>query len=323
MSAIALARMSNDDECIKLFDPSKRKKDKSNASSSTKTNSGFRPTEKTTEDTPLHIAAKNGDIDEVRRLLESGANPNVRNLNGETPLLSAVCSLRADILKLLLDHGANPKVGNSLGSPLAHAREYKWMDGINILEPLCPNDHSKGLTYPQEDKKKQIPLWKQMHDAAARGDIATLDSLIRSDVDINIADRHGATPLFSTLSPREYVYSGSHSFSGSTYVTRKERSVDLNEKRYKCFRWLLEKGADPFMTDSYGNSLLHRAVACNQEWFVEDLLEKGLDLNCLNNSGYAPLDVCNDPEMECLLRVKGAKRNKGIKATLKKLFHRQ
>ncbi|KAL7288400.1 hypothetical protein TKK_0017490 [Trichogramma kaykai] len=51
-----------------------------------------------------------GMIDLVERLLKSGANPNVKDKNGQTPLSLAITnSYSYDATKLLLEHGADPR----------------------------------------------------------------------------------------------------------------------------------------------------------------------------------------------------------------------
>lgn len=54
---------------------------------------------------PLHEAAFQGRVDEVRRLLEAGADPHARSFTGETPLHLAALAGRADVVRLLLDKG--------------------------------------------------------------------------------------------------------------------------------------------------------------------------------------------------------------------------
>lgn len=50
----------------------------------------------------------NGDLGEVKRLvLDCGADPNVRNNDGWTPLHSAAFRCRVDVARVLLDHGAD------------------------------------------------------------------------------------------------------------------------------------------------------------------------------------------------------------------------
>src|SRR5262245_8841745 len=65
------------------------------------------------EGTPLSIAAKSGNVDKVRFLLQEGANPHFRTDSGYTPLIQAVYGqkpTRPQVVRLLLDAGANPNV---------------------------------------------------------------------------------------------------------------------------------------------------------------------------------------------------------------------
>jgi hypothetical protein len=59
---------------------------------------------------PLITAVHRGNLDAVRKLLSSGANPNVSDtcfIKGWTPLIEAAYSGNVDAARLLLDAGAN------------------------------------------------------------------------------------------------------------------------------------------------------------------------------------------------------------------------
>jgi ankyrin repeat protein len=58
--------------------------------------------------TPLHLAALRGGAEEVERLLNSGADPNVRDVFGRTPLHYAAARNHKAAAELLLKHGADP-----------------------------------------------------------------------------------------------------------------------------------------------------------------------------------------------------------------------
>jgi hypothetical protein len=58
--------------------------------------------------TALHLAAEKGHDEVVRTLLENGANVNQRAMNGKTALRFATSGLRLSTLTLLLQYGADP-----------------------------------------------------------------------------------------------------------------------------------------------------------------------------------------------------------------------
>ncbi len=77
--------------------------------------------------TPLAIAVWYGRDEAVRLLLERGANTEARDDSGDTPLLVAATFGRDKIAELLLEHGADPRVrgeGGEKESAADIAREH-------------------------------------------------------------------------------------------------------------------------------------------------------------------------------------------------------
>ena len=60
----------------------------------------------------LHIATLSGELEMMEALLDKGADVDIQDKNGLTPLFYAICSFPAklDAVKLLLSHRANPNV---------------------------------------------------------------------------------------------------------------------------------------------------------------------------------------------------------------------
>ena len=58
--------------------------------------------------TPLHIAAKYGNVPITNILLQKGANPNVEGKNGLTPLHVATHYNNIEVAQLLLSKKGNP-----------------------------------------------------------------------------------------------------------------------------------------------------------------------------------------------------------------------
>ena len=71
--------------------------------------------------TPLHDAVHTG-LDEVKALVEAGADVNARDANQATPLYWAVAAGRTNlpILQYLVDHGADVNTKNAWGTTPLH-----------------------------------------------------------------------------------------------------------------------------------------------------------------------------------------------------------
>jgi hypothetical protein len=73
-------------------------------------------------DAALAKAARQGDLARLRSLLDSGADPNRRDGNGNRPLIEAVAAGQAAAARALLSAGANPNLTSSGGrTPLIEA----------------------------------------------------------------------------------------------------------------------------------------------------------------------------------------------------------
>jgi len=83
----------------------------------------------------LHSAASAGDAERVRELLKKGADPNVRDEYGNTPLHVAAYEGHVDVVRLLLEHGADPTVKNKDGdTPLDLARARGHREVVSLIE---------------------------------------------------------------------------------------------------------------------------------------------------------------------------------------------
>lgn len=65
--------------------------------------------------TPLMIAAYNGNVKIAQLLINAGAKINAKDINGGTPLMYAAITGQSHVLKYLLNHGAEVNTINSKG----------------------------------------------------------------------------------------------------------------------------------------------------------------------------------------------------------------
>ena len=135
--------------------------------------------------TPLHRAAQNGNIEEVRRLLENGADVNAQANNGSTPLHAAAEKGQREVVQLLLDRGADIEVRDMFGDrPLHTAAEEGQRE---VVECLVKN----GADVNAQADNGSTPL----HKAACYGHLVVVKHLINAGTDI-LPDAFGRTPLY-------------------------------------------------------------------------------------------------------------------------------
>ena len=136
-------------------------------------------------------AAKDGNIEAVRRLLYSGMLHVNCGFGSylETPLYRAAKHGQKDVVQLLLDLGAEPNKADILGwNPLYVAAQQGHGDVVQLLidKGAEPNKACEGTTNG----------WTPLHRAAYTGNTHTVNVLLNGGAKPNVADKLQKTPLF-------------------------------------------------------------------------------------------------------------------------------
>ena len=131
-------------------------------------------------DTPVSAAAILGNLFMVKLLMEAGADFNKADDEGKSPLHKAVHHGHTDIVKVLVNAGANPnKADNGGMSPLYYAVLFGMTDVIKVLV-------SAGADPNKADNGGKSPLYY----AVLRGSTDVVKVLVDAGADLNKA--HGA-----------------------------------------------------------------------------------------------------------------------------------
>ena len=84
--------------------------------------------------TPLQLATSMGFTDGVEALIKGGANVNVGDQTGETPLIAAVHQRNPELVRVLLAQGADPDHNDNSGRS---ARQYmELMSGNSLMKQI-------------------------------------------------------------------------------------------------------------------------------------------------------------------------------------------
>ena len=112
-------------------------------------------------ETALHIVAKRGNLLYTRFLLQKGADPNLRDIKGNTPLMVAVSGGFADLIAPLVAAKTNVNQGNDSGeTPLIRAVQRRDLAMVReLIAAVADPDQADSLAgksaraYADEDTR--------------------------------------------------------------------------------------------------------------------------------------------------------------------------
>lgn len=251
---------------------------------------------------PIHLAVESGDIEAVRDLLRSGADPNPpsADYDGWTPLHCAIHRGHDEIARQLIQAGAEIDIhaAAALGD----------IDRLRTMLPAQANEKGPNNATP-------------LHFAAT-AEVAA--SLLDAGADRHALDKYGRTPARAIaeygkrrVAAAEVVFSRTGEQDSFLYcaIGRLVAVADVNAAR----------------EDLGGKTLLHIAAAHGHDDIVTTLLTRGSEVHARANGGITPLHLAaaggHRVIIELLLRA-GADREAlddqhGATPKDWALFHRQ
>lgn len=250
------------------------------------------------EGTPLSIAAKSGDVDKVRFLLQARADPHFRTSSGYTPLIEAVYGqtpTRPQVVRLLLDAGAAPNVVTSYGeSPLGAALYFSDLETLHILLDAGADRESLG--------------WNSLMYAIAFGTVNDVQAELQRDADPNEDRRRGMTSWLLSLLVGD-VAKAEKLLEHGAQMKSDDLFAALGKDNPEMVRWLLSQGADANARDSYQHSVLSKAATWGATACVKLLIEAGADVRAEDHVQSQPISHASTPEIARMLVEAGADIN--------------
>jgi ankyrin repeat protein len=147
--------------------------------------------------TPLTAAAEQNNTSAIKELLKNGAKIDETN-SGKwtaTPLYWSLNYCKYDAAELLLRKGANPNLVDSFGlSPLQVAVCCKDLD-ISVIEHLIEKGADINYSTPSDPLAKPFEGWTSLHYAISCGADEAARLLIEKGASVNAIADDGTTPL--------------------------------------------------------------------------------------------------------------------------------
>ncbi len=243
----------------------------------------------------LHLAAREGDIESARALLDGGADVNQVTEYAWTPLLTAINNRNYALASLLLDRSADPNIANKGGwTPLYIATDNRNIEGGDYPVPKPDLDHLEIITRLLDKganpnaRVKEDTLTRTIFTmqwffengatafarAAQSSDTALMKLLLKYGADPRLATVNGDTAI--TLA------GGIGWVEGVTYERSREENVE-------ALRILLDLGLDPNTANSEGRTALMGAALKGRNEAIQLLVDRGARLD-LHDHGSRDTD---------------------------------
>jgi len=201
----------------------------------------------------------------VRDLLNKGADVNLQDKNGCTPLSIAAINGKVSTVKLLLESGADPNIPCNHGpNPLIMA----CSRGYEIIVRLLVE---KGADVNKIDQQGLSAL----SYAVEAGHAGIVNTLIEHGAEIEVMNSLGETPLIRAAR------------NGSVEVVK----------------LLLDRGADVQAIDQGRMSALMQAIDRGYPEIAKLLIERGSTVNYRAGNGYTPLALARSKHQKSVVRA--------------------
>ncbi len=268
----------------------------------------------------LAAAIRDGDVARVRALLDGGADVNVRDADGNTPLILASFYAGPECVALLLQRGADPNAANDAGATaLIRAASDYAKTGLLIA--------AGGKVRVRTARLGETPL---ILAARRAGNARTVKMLLGSGASATERDSAGFSPILTGAAggdaetvrmlldagadPNDYPRTNGVLAALGASRRRTPLMWAALHNNVPMLRLLLARGADPNLTVSNASPL---AYACwgNSVEAAKLLLAAGADVNARDAvANFTPLHWAASidagrPELVRLLLARGADPN--------------
>ena len=231
--------------------------------------------------TKLHRAARNGQYEEVRWLVERGADVNIKTKygGGATAVMMAAWGGHREIVEYLHQVGADINIrakytGASALDKAAVRKRY----------PVCQYLVQAGADC--SNAPGDLLCW-----AADQGDLAMVQQMVTAGADVNKNNRQGDLPL-SIAADRGHLELCQWMVEAGADVTK---SLDpllycaaLHGDLDLCQHWV-QAGADINKRNSDEDTPVNVAAKQGHHHLCEYFMNNGADLNIADKNGLAPL----------------------------------
>jgi ankyrin repeat protein len=248
--------------------------------------------------TALHFSAREGDVKSAGYMLDAGADINIGDGDGTSPLTVAILNKHYTFAKFLLDRGANPNVADVRGEESLYAaldmrnEDYSALPLRKGDDPVSSTEMLQALLKHGADPNAALTKNLPGKSGMDAGDT----SLDKGTTPLMRAARAGDVPAMELLlaagaDPKKITAEGNDILLFAAGVGYRDKSTYGDEAAaLAAVKLALKLGLDLNRTNNKGETALHGAAFRGADTIVSFLAEQGASPNAKNKQGMTILD---------------------------------
>jgi uncharacterized protein len=241
--------------------------------------------------TPLLFAARVGDVESARVLLQAGADANDAQPDGVTALVLAAHSGHGDVAVLLLDRGADP---NGFGSGYSALHAAILRSDVNLVKALLAHGADPNLRIAKgTPMRRDTTDWNLPATLIGSTPYLLAARFLEPEI-MPVLVAGGADPQLTMPDGANAVMLAAGMGSSKTASRRGIETIDFGkvepERRVRdTVAAAVELGGAVNGTNQNGDTALHVSAALGHDTVVQYLADHGAGLDVKNKRGLTPL----------------------------------
>ncbi len=249
--------------------------------------------------TALQFAARQGEIESARTLLDAGADINQRDSDGNTALVLAILNAHYDLAQMLIDRGADTNIGNKDGraalftavdmhdadwSPRPPRKETDQRTSMDIILALLA--HGANVN---GQLTASSPIMKLTQDPGDRSLASGATPFMRAARSTDLEMMH--LLLDKGANPKLANKDGLNALMLAAGVNWADKIRGTEAEALEAVKLCVALGLDVNAATDKTETALHGAASRGVNAIVKYLVENGAKMDVKNKQGFTPLDI--------------------------------
>ena len=259
---------------------------------------------------PLISAAKQGDVELVRTLLDEDVAVNAVDENGRTALMEAArLGRNMNVISLLMSRGADINAVDKAGETALILAVTSDNNNVSMVSGILKLGADIGVRSAYGKGMTALEIADSLERPAM---VAAINNLTSSDPELIKVPNLVAAIVAGDIYQVKSLLGGVSAEMLTTAIGTPERQNRVllkaaHKGMVEVVELLLDGGADINSFDGDRNTALNLAARSNQISVAKLLLKRGCNVNLSTERNYTPIDWASTDEMIQLLRKHGGK----------------